>query len=180
MEFEDSRNAIFCDPNAYIQRYNKKEKQHKKVVFQEPYEKLPNFYLDNNFKRGDCVLNKHKNLNQDCKCNHENNCLKNRNCHNDNYHNDNSNKEKSFGFDFKNMLPLLSLFNKGGNVDLTSIMNMFNNSSGDNQNPMNIISTLLNSNSGIGNLFKGTTKNKRGGKELKTTDFEIKNYTKVE
>ena len=25
MEFEDSRNALYVDPNAYIQRYNKKE-----------------------------------------------------------------------------------------------------------------------------------------------------------
>ena len=52
MDFEDSRNAIFCDPHAYIQGCEKK--QIKKVVFAEPYDCLPNFYVDNDFKKHNC------------------------------------------------------------------------------------------------------------------------------
>lgn len=159
MEFEDSRNALYVDPNAYIQRYNKKEQQPKKVVFQEPYECMPSYYIDNNFKKGDCsCISKPKK--------HDDSCAKH---------------TTQPGFDFKNMLPLLSLFNKGGNADLSSVINVFNNSNGNNQNPINMITSLLSNSGGLGNmlkLFNGTTKNNK--KELQTTDFEIKNYTRVE
>ena len=53
MEFEDSRNALYCDPNAYIMG-TKKHNEIKKVVFSEPYETLPNRYINNNFNKKGC------------------------------------------------------------------------------------------------------------------------------
>ena len=227
MEFEDSRLALFPEPNAYIQKFNKdcKEKGIKKVVFQEPYETLPNFYINNNFtKHGcDCVAkhNNHSNskyANFDCNCNHRNNqyvnlspkedfCYNhnrnNCNCehgnsgcndkfnHDDNCHNEKTN-QKGFGFDIKNLLPLLGLFNKGSGADLSGLVGMLNNTdksqNGNDKNPMNLISNLMSNKdmmSGILNLFKGGglnifSKKQTTKKELKTTDFEIKNYTRVE
>ena len=51
---EDSRFALFSEPNAYIQRFDnrkqeKKEFDIKKVVFQEPYEVLPDYHIKNDF-----------------------------------------------------------------------------------------------------------------------------------
>ena len=51
MENEDSRNALFCDPNAYIQNFKNNKKQTEKVVFQQPYEHMSNFYIDNEFSK---------------------------------------------------------------------------------------------------------------------------------
>lgn len=225
MEFEDSRNALFCDPNAYIQRFDVENKcKPKKVIFQEPYESLPAFYLDNNFIKHecDCVL-KHKHDNnynhgnkQDMHCNHSTNCEPNDyffkkgfynhnishdcNCNrgNKNYnqceHGDNCNKDNSkqngFSFDLKSLLPLLGLFNKGGGSDLSSIVGLLNKtgSTNNNSNPIGLISSLMSNKDlmgGILNLFKGGglnlfNKKQSVKKELKTTDFEIKNYTRVE
>ncbi len=224
MENEDSRNALYCDPNAYIQRFEKKEKHKpRKVVFQEPYEQLPNFYINNNFTKHncDCVsnnqnYNNNSNANnRDCNCNHGNSNY-NQRCycdnhnnksdrnqfgytnrdyycnHDDNCHNGNLPKQSGFGFDLKSLLPLMSLFNKGGGADLSQIVGLLNNTNnsqnGNNSNPMNLISNLMSNKdamSGILNLFKGGglnlfNKKQTTKKELKTTDFEIKNYTRVE
>ena len=94
--------------------------------------------------------------------------------------------------DIKSLLPLLGLFNKSGGSDLSNIVGMLNNnglnSNGDNKtNLMSLISSLMSNKdmmSGVLNLFKGGglnlfAKNKPIKKELKTTDFEIKNYTRV-
>ncbi len=43
---EDSRNALFVEPGAYIMRHEKNEKSPKKIVFQEPYESLPNYHMN--------------------------------------------------------------------------------------------------------------------------------------
>lgn len=221
MEFEDSRLALFSEPNAFIQNFNnpkQKEKEIKKIVFQEPYETLPNFYINNNFTKHncDCVKghnskdcncdkdkhfrnNQSNNLfpkdnfcyNHDCNCNHENLNSKNYCQHDDNCHNVNSSKLNGFGFDLKSLLPLLGMFNKGGGADLGSIVSLLNNNvksqDGNNSNPMNLISSLLSNKdavSGILNMFKGGglnmfNKKQSIKKELKTTDFEIKNYTRV-
>lgn len=56
MEFNDQSQNLYCDPNAYIQNcpiYCNKPP--KKVVFSEPYSTLPNFYINNNFKKGNCA-----------------------------------------------------------------------------------------------------------------------------
>ena len=187
MEFEDSRLALFPEPNAYIQfdKPRKKDKEVKKIVFQEPYETLPQFYLNNNFTKHncDCV---HKNFNK-----HESNCNNgnlngccdhhDNKCHYDN-HNYNQNN-KGFGFDLKSLLPLLGAFNKSGGADLTQFAGLLNN----NNNSSNLISALLSNKdmmSGILNMFKGGglnfNKTKPIKKHMKTTDFEIKNYTRVE
>ncbi len=219
MDFEDNLNSLYCDPNAYIQRFEK-NKETKKIVFQEPYECLPSYYINNDLKKHncDCVAkhNNHSNNNygnpdyncnqrnkkinqygnlfpkEDC-CNHNGNYnLNNKDNHNDNCHNNDSQKQSGFGFDLKNLLPLLSLFNMGGGADLSSLVGMLNNAdksqTGNNSNPMNLISNLMSNKemmSGILNMFKGGGLNKFSKKqatkkELKTTDFEIKNYTRVE
>ena len=64
MEFEDNKNAMFCDPNAYIQNFNNNKKETRKVVFQEPYECLPSRYINNNFKKHKNIKKKHKNNNE--------------------------------------------------------------------------------------------------------------------
>lgn len=211
MEFEDSRNALFVEPNAYIQKFEKIDKcEPKKVIFSEPYESLPAFYIDNNFKKGHCdCLSKskpdlhHRKDNHRCDFNkyqHNNQCCNNsenlKNCNSNNpddkCHNDNS-KQNGFGFDLKSLLPLIGLFNKGGGADLGSLVGLLNNNSVgttnvSNSNPMNLISGILSNKeamSGIMNLFKGGglnlfNKKQTAKKELKTTDFEIKNYTRVE
>lgn len=181
MEMEDSRNALFCDPNAYIQRFEKRDNsQPRKVVFQEPYEQLPNFYINNNFKKGDCdCIPKHGHNNQqhnhDCNSNHRNN------------NEQNNSKQGGFGFDLKSLMPMLNMFNKGGGMNFGQIANLLNsNKSGENSsNPLSMISSLLSNSGGLSNilnLFKGGLFNKtqHAKKELKTTDFEIKNYTRVE
>ena len=202
MDFEDSGNALFCDPNAYIQRFEKKEKCNpRKIVFQQPYESMPNFYIDNNFKKGDCgcIPRGH-----DCDCNHGNKQQKNQtknnhdcNCdyqhhHDDDCHNNKTSKQNGFDFDLKNLFPLLSMLNNGGGANLSQLVGMLNNTNNsqnvNNSNPMNLISSILsnpNALSGILNMFKGGGVNLFGRKqttkkELKTTDFEIKNYTRVE
>lgn len=186
MKFEDSRFALFSEPNAYVQKFDKKEDTGvKKIVFQEPYETLPNFYINNNFTKHDCecVKNKeNKSDKHDCNCNHNQKHNQNNNCYS------NSDKHtKDFSFDLKNLLPIISLFNKGG-TDLSSVVGLLNNEGGKNNNPMNLISSLMQNKdmmSGILNIFKGGVinlfnKNKPAKKELKTTDFEIKNYTRVD
>jgi len=116
MEFEDSRNAIYCDPNAYIQR-NVKENETKKVVFQEPYDCLPKFYLNNNFKRHD------KDIPEKHSCNHENNKQKN-------------------GFDLKNLMPMITKF--FNNKDMSNVIKLLGNGNG--LNLSNIMSILGNGN----------------------------------
>ena len=88
------------------------------------------------------------------------------------------------------------MFNKGG-VDLNSLVGLLNNSntspnennsSNNNFNPMSLISSLMSNKNALGgilNMFKGGglslfNKSTPEKKTLKTTDYEIKNYTKVE
>ena len=189
MEFEDSRNALFVEPNAYIQKFDncKSDKEVKKIVFQEPYETLPNHYLNNNFKKHDCdcVSKSHKPNKHDCSFNDK----KNFNNHDNNCNH--TNKQTGFSFDMKSLLPFLGLFNKGGGADLSNLVGMLNNGNNlqnNNSSPISLISSLMSNKdmmSGILNLFKGGglnffNKKQATKKEIKTTDFEIKNYTRVE
>lgn len=186
MEFEDSRNALFVEPNAYIQKFDSKEKNKtKKIVFQEPYECMPNYYLNNDFKKGDCDC-VHKKHNKD-------NCeqKENKNWWNVGLLPKNEQKTNGLGFELKNLMPLLGLFNKSGGANLGQIVGLLNNSNSQengNVNPINLVSGLFSNNNAIGgilNLFKSGgfgmfNKSKGEKKEIKTTDFEIKNYTRVE
>lgn len=177
MEFEDSRNALFSEPNAYIQNFGndtrQKDKSHpKKIVFQEPYENMPNFYIDNNFKKGECdCLPKSKAGGDKC----------------------DTPKKSAFPFDLKNILPFLSALGKGGGLsnllgsivgsqgekgdgknsgfDLSNIMNLF--SSNNNGNGLLDLFKISN----LGNLFNKKNKIK---KEIKSTDFCIKDYKRIE
>ena len=193
MDFEDSRNALFPEPNAYIQRFETK-KETKKIVFQEPYETLPNYYINNNFTKHDCdCISKVKpngNHEYHCGLNNLKNSGLNNNDENCKYGNA---KQNGFGFDIKSLLPLLGLFNKGAGVDISQLVGLLNNNDANIQNSnhsntMGLISSLMSNKdvmSGILNLFKGGglnlfNKKQHAKKELKTTDYEIKNYTRVE
>lgn len=217
MEFNDNAGLLYCDPNAYIQNWGygaqapqsnhgcANEKPHcqkppQKVVFSEPYESVPNFYINNNFKKGNCAcIPKPK-----PKC---------------------PPPKPPFSFDLKNILPLLSGLFKGGagGGGIGGILSMLNqNSSGEEQGGegqggsidfSSMLKTLSNTGGldGILNLFK--PKNKADGKnfgnknaggkntnfglfknetnsnnsnlgeqnnEDKSSDFVIKNYSRVE
>ena len=207
MNFEDSRNAIYCDPNAFIQKQAPKEEcKRKKIVFQQPYESMPAFYINNNFKKRDCdcVPNlkqkQPEKQHQSCFCDHCKQNWKDPNenrdekyegeIHKGNYHHDKShnNARPVKGFDIKSLLPLLGMFNKGGG-DLSSVVGLLNNKNIETSSGgvMNLISSMLSNKdamSGILNLFSGqkgsSVKSNKTNKSIKSTDFEIKNYTRVE
>ncbi len=162
---EDSTNALFVEPNAYIQHFNP-PKQEKKIVFQEPYETLPNYYMNNNFTKKNC----------DC-------VPTNKPCN----HNQNNSNPFPFSFDFKSLAPLLAGLFKGGNAsNIINLLGKSGSESGEGFNLSNIFSGLQ-SMGGIDKIFdflkpkkKENSNTKSKLKERKTTDFEIKNYTKVE
>lgn len=152
---EDSRFALFEEPNAYQQNFNPKI-QAKKVVFAEPYENVPNFMIDNGFKKGrcDCIPKKPD------KCKPQ--------------------KPQGFNFDLKALMPLLSLFAKGNSNlgNLSSLMSVF--AGGENKDISSLLNGVLSNKDaiqGILNLFNKPQKKKI---DLKQTDFEIKNYTRVD
>ncbi len=166
MENEDSRMALFCEPNAYIQKYDYDSQkcppsQARKVVFQEPYENLPTYYPDNNFKKGNCS------------------CLPKQPCKHD--------KAKDCGqsFDIKNILPLLTglLGNSGGGLNnILSSMNLGNGTgSFDMSNLISTVASNPNMLSSILNLFKGKgAKKKSSDFKMKSSDLCIKDYVRVE
>lgn len=139
MSFKDNSGLLYADPNAYIQRCECGER--KKVVFSEPYETMPNFYLNNNFKRGDCSCNNGKHpLFKDKGCSVYNN-FNNEKCHDcadgscpanqmNNHEqenqpqNNNQNSNSPFSsFNLKSLLPLLGGLSGGGS-GLGNIMSM--------------------------------------------------------
>ena len=182
------------------QQYCQKPPQ--KVVFSEPYESVPNFYLNNNFKKGNC----------DCIPKPKPKCPP---------------PKPPFSFDLKNILPLLSGLFKGGSGagGIGNILSMLNqNSSGEqgggeqngawqsggtqggNLDFSSILKNLSNTGGldGILNLFKPKNKNEKTKSGLfknensnfnffkndnsnlgeddtnKSSDFVIKNYSRVE
>ena len=158
---EDSKNALFVEPNAYIQNFKQnKDKKISKIVFQEPYDCLPNFYLNNNFKKGDCnCVNKPKECSKPCESKKEN-CNQN-----------------SFPLDAKSLLPLLNIFNKNAG-GLSGVLNMFSNG---NSNAFSGLTSLLGNGNILSNLTNLFSLNKVDKKEneIICTDYEIKKYTKV-
>lgn len=161
MENFKNESSLYVDPNAYIFGVKKEQK---KIVFSEPYECLPSYYANNNFKKSKCdCISKPKPKPKECDCgkpcNHKN--------------------EKSGGFDFKGLMPILGLLG-GGGMDLSKIISVLgNNQAGD--NPIELISSLMQNGGKLGNimnLFK--PKKARSSNSIKSTDVEIINYTKVE
>lgn len=73
MEFNDNSNLLFPEPNAYIQKCGCEKERPKKIIFQEPYENVPNFYLDNNFKKGSCSCIPKQKGENNCDCNNPSN-----------------------------------------------------------------------------------------------------------
>lgn len=165
MEFEDSRNALFVEPNAYILKDKKESKGIKKIVFSEPYESVPNYYINNDFEK------------RNCKCDKKDkpNFLQNNNCNAPN-------------FDIKNILPLLAGFLRNG-FDVNKVVSMLGNNTANNSNLQGIlpnILSILSSDTGknILNLLgnKNTKNNKKNTEKItkiKSTDFCIKDYEKV-
>lgn len=185
---EDSKNALFVEPNAYINHFNKKDKCEvkpiKKVVFSEPYDCMPNFYFNNHFEKGDCdcVSNVHQ---QNCKCNDKNinknhscDCNQNHDCNCSQNHNCKNHNKSNFGFDIKNLMPILSGLNKGGSgIDFNSISSLFSGNGGFDfskllSNP-DLIKMAM-------SLFSGKNKKTKPKEEIICTDYEIKRYTKVD
>lgn len=186
MDFGDNTNALFPEPNAYIQNFNNSEIEQKKVVFQEPYDRLPTFYIDNDFRKGDCdcIPKPKKNDNQ-------------------------PHYQNPFPFDLKNLLPLLSSLggNSGGglsnilsslsNGGLSNLTSLFSGNSQSNAqsknnqtetydnspNFNNILSSL--GGNGLGNildLLKNFSNNsqKSKAKTIKSSDIIIKDYKRID
>lgn len=166
MEYEDSKNALFVEPNAYIQNYKKENKGIKKIVFSEPYESLPNYYINNDFKKNNCdCIPQHK---SDCKLD---SCQRN-------------NMSKNF-FDFKNILPMLTGFLDKG-FDASNFASILNNNQNSNNNMMSNIMNILSSDMGkniLGLLGKKSTKNsKKNNKKyhnIKSSDISIDDFERV-
>lgn len=178
MDFEDSRNAIFCDPNAFVK--SAEQKQIKKVVFAEPYDCLPSFYIDHDFKKQNCDC-----IPKPCPPKPpKSNC---------------SPFKPFFGFDFKSLMPILmGLLNKGGSGDMGKLLSNLTNlpSAGQQsdlgggfdlqgilaqiaKNPKMLESVMSLFKGGGLNLF-GKKKKQQESKPTKQTDHVIKNYTRVE
>ena len=182
MDF-DNTNALFPEPNAYIQNFNKKEKEQKKVVFQEPYDRLPTFYINNDFKKGDC------------------DCVPKPKKHND--------LQNTFPFNLKNLLPMISslggssgdglgniisMLSNSGLSNLTSLFSSNSQTNSQNENAQtqtnnilpnfnNILSSL--GGNGLGNilnLFKIFSNNSQNSKAktMKSSDIIIKDYKRID
>lgn len=156
MEFGDSRNAMYADPNAYIQRYEKKDNSEKygakKVVFQQPYDCMSNYYINNDFKKSNGEQVRER-------------------------------KEESAGnssfFDFKNLMPLLNMFGKSDGGGLGNIVSKLTGEGG--FNFANLLPELIKNKDLFSSILGSFGKKKNSvKKEIKSTDFEIKNYTRVE
>ena len=139
----------YCDPNAYIHKPEDTQKP-QKVVFQEPYECMPQYRVDNNFKKGDC------------------DCVKSKE----------KKKEDKPSFDISRILPLLSSIGGNGVGDIMKAL-----SGG--VNIPDIVSNFS-AQGGLGSLLKGLDFNKMFKKpnikkqEMKSTDFCIKDYKRVD
>jgi len=177
MKFENV-NALYCDPNAFIKNKEKKIESAKKIVFQEPYETLPNFYINNNFKKKDC-----ESVKEFKKDSHphkkEGDCNKHKPC---------NNNKSNFGFDIKSLLPLLTSLGGGANnsLNISNMISMLGGGLGGNVNTQGefdftkLLSSFLNNKDGLnilGGLFK---KKEKPNTQIKSSDIPIKNYTRVE
>lgn len=171
MNFEVNGN-LYHDPNAFIQSTPQKENNKpKKVVFQEPYENWPNRYLNNNFKKQDCECIPKKEEKK-CECKEKKECCKKQKASN------------PFSFNFQNLLPLLSGLNLNSNAGIGNIISMLTNTSksatdGVGLDFTKLISNFISGGNGLNFLNMFTNKTKSENK-IKSTDFQIKDYERVE
>ena len=169
MELEDSRNAIFSDPNAYIQRVDKPNKT-KKIVFSEPYENVPNFYINNNFQKGEC--NCVKTPKKDCECDKKNE--------------QKSNIKSNFfsGLNMQSLMPLISMFSGGKGLDMAKILSVFsaqNNSKNINTDPLFGAFSNPDLLKNITQMFTNKkTKTDNIQSKPKSSDCIINNFSRVE
>lgn len=154
--FEDSRKALFSEPNAYMQKFDNEscEKGPRKVVFAEPYENLPNYYINNGFKKGKCEY-----------------CGKSK-----------KNEMKplpkfNLPFDIKSLLPFASMLFKGGGSDISGLLSSLSN--GGSMDITKILTSFLSNKDTLSGLFGNVNASKdENSKEME--EFETKNYTRVE
>lgn len=157
MNDEDSTKALFPEPNAYLQNCLKSKTS--KVVFSEPYDNMPPFYLNNNFKKGGC------------------DCVHHPQCAQSNIKLPNFN-----GFNFQNLLPIISsILGKNDSINMfMPIIKAFGD--GKNVDFNKIITSLLTNKevlNGIKNKFvKTPTSNNVGS--IEETDFPIDDYKRVD
>lgn len=148
MEFEDSRNALFVEPNAYIQHFdnNSPQKFSAEKVFSEPYDSVPSYRPRKETRPIQQVSHPPKSLLD--------------------------------SFDFKSLLPLLGTLG-GADNGLGSIVSKL--TTGEGFNLGSILPELISNKNLVSSLLNGLgSKNKTERKEMKSTDFEIENYTRVE
>ena len=168
MNFEDSRNALFPEPNAYIQKFEKNDcNPPKKIVFQEPYENVPNFYIDNNFKKSD----------------------KNTACEPHDHHEKNMQNSLPFSFNLGSILPMLTgLLGKGGSgmSDIISLLGSGTTEKNGNSgfDLSKLMTMFSGGGQGLGSLLnllggKNSKKDKNKLKDMKSSDFPIKDYKKI-
>lgn len=177
MEYEDSRNALFVEPNAYIQHYDDKKKEQgiKKIIFSEPYESAPPMYYNSNHQNSGGGVESRGQTNS----NFQNNQSQN----NSNFSQPQNNFRQMF--DFKNIMSLLGALGKGKS-DLGGMMKLLGGNQGQEKSSSmglnSILSLLQNKDllSGLLNMFSKPKKNKSAENNEKSTDFVIKNYTRVE
>ena len=176
MNNENSVNALFVEPNAYISSCVKPKHETKKVVFQQPYESAPTFYINNGFQKHDCQCVP-KDKKKDTPSNSTCDCSK---------HNPRPNQCNVGGFNIQKLLPLLGLFNSNkGGMDLTKLTSILNiGQNGGDGGMLSLISSLMSKKDLFSNIFKSFTGSKSNSsksnkQQIKSTDFEIKNYTRV-
>jgi len=175
--------ALYCDPNAFIKIKKDTPKKIKQIVFSEPYDCLPNYYVNYGFKKGSCeCIPKHKEEN----CKHKNS-KDNKNCGCGN----NSNPFSSLLGGITNFLPMLlngknnnlgnvfSQLNSGvnGDFELGKLLSNFKIGSGN-----EFLGQLLSNGdliSKVLGMFKSDKSQNDKFNDIVTTDYEIKKYTRV-
>ena len=189
MNFEDSRYALFSEPNAYVNKDVRVKTQAKKVVFSEPYETLPNYHINNNFnkkyqnKNAETIKNpKHFQNNENR--NYQNNENRNQNAQNFHSNNSISNPLSSLAgqFNLQGLLPLISkLFSSNAN-GLGNVLSVLNNQNNQGGGLASLLSNpeVLNSAIGLFKNFNNKKPNKIIENKIKSTDFLIKDYVKVD
>ena len=177
---KENVDALYCDPNAFIKKEKENSKKISRVVFSEPYDCLPNYYVNYGFKKGNCeCLPKRKDDKCEQKGLHKNKCE----C-------GNVNPFSSLLGGLTNFLPMLL---NGGNEGIAKIFSSLSAGSGNssmnglfsalNNNPQNNLLGQLFSNgdliTNILSVFKSNSKNKDKVRDIISTDYEIKKYTRV-
>lgn len=153
---EDSRNALFVEPGAYVQHHTRPGEEKKKIIFQEPYESIPRYYPKQELKPTG-----------DCGCIHKKG---------------HKTEQKKTFFDIKSLMPLLGALGQsgGGFNSVTNILSCLSRGDGGG----NIIKSLMSNPDMITNIskmfFKSKSSEKKDSYQGKKSDIEIRNYTKVD